>query len=221
MEATALFDFDSTIEDELCFKKGDILTILRANQERNWSKAILYNKVGLVPKTYIRFKPFPGFMGRINRANAEELLGKYPKNHTFLVRESESSHGDFSISVWHEGKVKHAKIIQERDKEQTKFMIIDKRFPTINSLLRYHNERSIMNSEIIKLENPIPDSLTFTVAVSFFARDPSELSITKGSTVTVSDWSDRNWWIGICNERKGMFPVPYVVPMNYPPSWKV
>ena len=39
------------------------------------------------------------FHGRITRAKAEDLLGKQPHDGAFLIRESESTPGDFSLSV--------------------------------------------------------------------------------------------------------------------------
>ena len=39
------------------------------------------------------------FHGRITRAKAEDLLSKQPHDGAFLIRESESTPGDFSLSV--------------------------------------------------------------------------------------------------------------------------
>lgn len=39
------------------------------------------------------------YRGRITRAKAEEILGHQPHDGAFLIRESESTPGDFSLSV--------------------------------------------------------------------------------------------------------------------------
>ena len=51
----------------------------------------------MVPAAYIFF--YRWFHGRITRAKAEDLLSKQPHDGAFLIRESESTPGDFSLSV--------------------------------------------------------------------------------------------------------------------------
>ncbi|XP_010991884.1 GRB2-related adapter protein isoform X2 [Camelus dromedarius] len=103
MESVALYSFQATESDELAFNKGDTLKILNMEDDQNWYKAELRGAEGFVPKNYIRVKPHPWYSGRISRQLAEEILMK--RNHVgaFLIRESESSPGEFSISVNHPG----------------------------------------------------------------------------------------------------------------------
>ncbi|XP_076725988.1 GRB2-related adapter protein isoform X2 [Callospermophilus lateralis] len=99
MESVALYSFQATESDELAFNKGDTLKILNMEDDQNWYKAELRGAEGFIPKNYIRVKPHPWYSGRISRQLAEEILRK--RNHlgAFLIRESESSPGEFSISV--------------------------------------------------------------------------------------------------------------------------
>uniref|UniRef100_A0A8C5VFV7 GRB2 related adaptor protein like n=1 Tax=Microcebus murinus TaxID=30608 RepID=A0A8C5VFV7_MICMU len=99
MESVALYSFQATESDELAFNKGDTLKILNMEDDQNWYKAELRGAEGFIPKNYIRVKPHPWYSGRISRQLAEEILMK--RNHlgAFLIRESESSPGEFSISV--------------------------------------------------------------------------------------------------------------------------
>ncbi|XP_075848385.1 GRB2-related adapter protein-like isoform X1 [Microtus pennsylvanicus] len=99
MESVALYSFQATESDELAFNKGDTLKILNMEDDQNWYKAELRGAEGFVPKNYIRVKPHPWYSGRISRQLAEETLMK--RNHlgAFLIRESESSPGEFSVSV--------------------------------------------------------------------------------------------------------------------------
>jgi abelson tyrosine-protein kinase 1 len=49
------------------------------------------------------------YHGKITRSEAEQLLGS-GINGSFLVRESETNPGQFSISLRHEGRVYHYRI---------------------------------------------------------------------------------------------------------------
>nr|XP_009668688.1 PREDICTED: tyrosine-protein kinase Lck-like [Struthio camelus australis] len=73
--------------------------ILNMEDDQNWYKAELYGSEGFVPKNYIKVKPHPWYAGRISRHLAEELLLKRKHLGAFLIRESESAPGEFSISV--------------------------------------------------------------------------------------------------------------------------
>lgn len=213
MEAVVLSDFKACEDDELSCRKDDLLVVLRPNMEINWSKAVLYKKEGLVPKNFIRIKPIPGFMGAISRSQAEDMLKKSAKENLFLIRESESNPGSFTISVWINGNVKHAMISIDAE---NKYRVYDKIFKSINSLIEYHKFHSIARSETILLLHPVPESLVLEIAENFTARDNSELTLQQGDKVRVTDYSDKNWWTGSCRNMEGMFPVRYAHPINYP-----
>ncbi|XP_058258000.1 GRB2-related adapter protein 2b isoform X2 [Hemibagrus wyckioides] len=51
MEATGKFDFTATADDELSFKKGDVIKILGTKD--NWYRAEQHGLQGFVPKNYI------------------------------------------------------------------------------------------------------------------------------------------------------------------------
>ncbi|XP_012368893.1 growth factor receptor-bound protein 2-like isoform X2 [Octodon degus] len=59
MEAIAKYAFKATADDELSFKKGDILKVLNEECDQNWYKAELNGKDGFIPKNYIEMKPHP------------------------------------------------------------------------------------------------------------------------------------------------------------------
>uniref|UniRef100_A0A7N8WSA6 Growth factor receptor-bound protein 2b n=1 Tax=Mastacembelus armatus TaxID=205130 RepID=A0A7N8WSA6_9TELE len=99
MEAIAKYDFKATADDELSFKRGEILKVLNEECDQNWYKAELNGKDGFIPKNYIEMKAHPWFFGKIPRAKAEEMLNKQRHDGAFLIRESESAPGDFSLSV--------------------------------------------------------------------------------------------------------------------------
>ncbi|XP_010778725.1 GRB2-related adapter protein-like, partial [Notothenia coriiceps] len=98
MEAVALYTFRATEGDELSFNKGDLLKITNMEDDPNWYTAELQNRKGFVPKNYINLRPHAWFAGRISRGVAESRL-KHRECGAFLVRESESAPGEFSMSV--------------------------------------------------------------------------------------------------------------------------
>ncbi|EFN89820.1 Protein E(sev)2B [Harpegnathos saltator] len=56
MEAIAKHDFTATAEDELSFRRCQILKILNMEDDMNWYKAELDSKEGLIPSNYIEMK---------------------------------------------------------------------------------------------------------------------------------------------------------------------
>lgn len=210
MEAVALHNFQPEQKDELQFRKGAILMVLKDNVERNWSQAKLCNKIGMVPKNFIRFKVIPGCIRSITRNDAEDLLAKQTRNHSYLIRESQIK-DEFSISVKHDKEIRHFKIFTD---EENKYFILDKKFSSINDLIEHHKTHSLNRTEKIVLSLPVPIQVKSNVTLR--AKDTSDLSFSKGEIINVTDFSDRNWWYGNIDDRFGMFPVPYVVPIDFP-----
>uniref|UniRef100_A0A8C9TX40 GRB2 related adaptor protein 2 n=1 Tax=Scleropages formosus TaxID=113540 RepID=A0A8C9TX40_SCLFO len=96
MEATGKFDFNATAEDELSFRKGDIIKILGTNDD--WYKAEMHGHEGFVPRNYINIRLPSWYQENATRHSAEETLMSQEVG-AFLIRGSQSSPGDFSISV--------------------------------------------------------------------------------------------------------------------------
>ena len=66
--------------------------------DQNWYRAELDGKEGLIPSNYIEFKNHDWYYGKITRSDAERVLRNKPEGE-FLIRVSESSPSDFSLSV--------------------------------------------------------------------------------------------------------------------------
>ncbi|XP_063149199.1 growth factor receptor-bound protein 2 isoform X1 [Candoia aspera] len=150
MEAVAKYDFKATADDELSFKRGDILKVLNEECDQNWYKAELNGKDGFIPKNYIEMKPHPWFFGKIPRARAEEMLGKQRHDGAFLIRESESAPGDFSLSVKFGNDVQHFKVL--RDGAGKYFLWVVK-FNSLNELVDYHRSTSVSRNQQIFLRD--------------------------------------------------------------------
>lgn len=147
MEAIAKFDFTSSGDDELSFHSGDVLKIL-SNQEE-WFKAELGSQEGYVPKNFIDIQFPEWFHEGLSRHQAENLLMGKELGY-FIIRASQSSPGDFSISVRHEDDVQHFKVM--RDNKGNYFLWTEK-FPSLNKLVDFYRTTSISKQKQIFLRD--------------------------------------------------------------------
>jgi len=219
MEAEAKHEFVATADDELSFPKGAILKVLSVEEDQNWFKAELDGKEGYIPGNYIEMKAHPWYV-KTTRADAETLL--LEKNEStqyvqgdgaFLVRPSESSPGDFSLSVKFGDQVQHFKVL--RDGAGKYFLWVVK-FDSLNQLVQYHRTSSVSRSQTIFLKDMRRQRVV--AKFDFMTQEPEELSLQRNDIITVIDKSDPNWWTGeiVRNGRtlRGMFPRTYVAPYN-------
>uniref|UniRef100_A0A8D0GCM4 GRB2-related adapter protein n=1 Tax=Sphenodon punctatus TaxID=8508 RepID=A0A8D0GCM4_SPHPU len=216
MESVALYSFQATEKDELPFKKGDTLKILNMEDDQNWYKAELFGSEGFVPKNYIKMKPYPWYAGRISRQLAEEILLKRKHHGAFLIRESESAPGEFSISVNYGKHVQHFKVLRERN---GKYYLWEERFNSLNELVDFYRTTTIALKEQIFLRDENqphePPKPKFVQAqFDFSAQDASQLPFYRGDIIEVLDCSDPNWWRGKICGQTGLFPRNYVHPLR-------
>ncbi|XP_022780261.1 growth factor receptor-bound protein 2-like [Stylophora pistillata] len=211
MEATAKHEFQATAEDELSFKKGSILKIIKTDDDKNWYKAEQEGRSGLVPANYIQLKPHSWFHGKITRAKSEELLLKQKFDGAFLIRESESTPGDFSLSVRFGEGVQHFKVL--RDGAGKYFLWVVK-FNSLNQLVDYHRTSSVSRSQTIYLKEMQDEEQqdTYIAAYEFRPEEEGELYFKRGDSIKVIDMEDANWWKGInlSTGSEGLFPATYV-----------
>ncbi|XP_077878507.1 tyrosine-protein kinase ABL2 isoform X4 [Ictidomys tridecemlineatus] len=119
----ALYDFVASGDNTLSITKGEKLRVLGYNQNGEWSEVRSKNGQGWVPSNYITpvnsLEKHSWYHGPVSRSAAEYLLSSLI-NGSFLVRESESSPGQLSISLRYEGRVYHYRINTTTDgKEDT------------------------------------------------------------------------------------------------------
>ncbi|XP_052789432.1 tyrosine-protein kinase Abl-like [Mya arenaria] len=140
----ALYEFQSGGDNQLTIVKGEQMTILGYNKGGEWCE--VKNKagtIGWVPSNYIApvnsLDKFSWYHGQISR-NASEYLLSSGINGSFLVRESESSPGQRSISVRYEGRVYHYRISEDSDTKV--YVTMDHRFNTLAELVHHHSIHS-------------------------------------------------------------------------------
>ncbi|XP_076147564.1 GRB2-related adapter protein 2b isoform X1 [Alosa pseudoharengus] len=147
MEATGKFDFSATAEDELSFRKGDTLKILGTNDD--WFKAEMHGHEGFVPKNYLSIDLPSWYQENTGRHEAQEALHTRPVG-SFIIRSSQSSPGDFSISVRHEQDVQHFKVMRDN---RGQYYLWTERFTSLNKMVEYYTQNSISKHSRIFLRN--------------------------------------------------------------------
>ncbi|KAL5457173.1 hypothetical protein EMCRGX_G034418 [Ephydatia muelleri] len=141
----ALFDYDQRTSEDLAFRKGERLEIIN-NQDGDWwfAKSLTTMKEGYIPSNYVAedksIKAEEWFFGAIKRAESEKLLRAAGDKGTFLVRESESKPGDYSLSIQDGDNVKHYRI---RKLDEGGFFITRRAvFNTLKDLVQYYQTES-------------------------------------------------------------------------------
>ncbi|XP_064179806.1 GRB2-related adaptor protein 2-like isoform X2 [Anguilla rostrata] len=234
MEATGKFDFTATAEDELSFRKGDVIKILGTNDD--WFKAELHGHEGFVPRNYINVR-FPSwYQENASRSMAEESLSPREVG-AFLIRGSQRSPGDFSISVRHDSDVQHFKVMKDG---KGQYYLWSERFSSVNKLVEYYKGNSVSKQTQIFLSDgepqpgqmekqncsvpvphrpaePVPHAqrpvLQVRALYDFIAEEADELPFSAGDVIEVLDRSDPSWWRGQLRGRSGLFPCNYVAPV--------
>ncbi|XP_069463963.1 tyrosine-protein kinase FRK [Ambystoma mexicanum] len=169
----ALFSYQARTDDDLGFRAGDKLQILSCEQA-GWWRARAINprankSVGYIPSNYVA--PFGSieaetwYFGAIKRTDAEkQLTFRGNKTGTFLVRESESQKGDFSLSVFDGTLVKHYRLRQTDDGQ---FFITRKKvFADLRLLVQHYCKDGDglcvkLGKPCAKTEVPVPLDLSY------------------------------------------------------------
>uniref|UniRef100_A0A8C3NLY6 Uncharacterized protein n=1 Tax=Geospiza parvula TaxID=87175 RepID=A0A8C3NLY6_GEOPR len=151
---------------------------------------------------------------KISRHEAENLLMSKGVG-CFIVRASQNSHGDFSISVryLHEDDVQHFKVM--RDSKGSYYLWTEK-FHSLNKLVDYYKTTSISRQKQIFLrDNSQGEKRTLWVRAlyDFDALEHDELGFRTGDILEVLDSSNPSWWKGRLRGELGLFPANYVTPV--------
>nr|XP_023660719.1 cytoplasmic protein NCK2-like [Paramormyrops kingsleyae]XP_023660804.1 cytoplasmic protein NCK2-like [Paramormyrops kingsleyae]XP_023660888.1 cytoplasmic protein NCK2-like [Paramormyrops kingsleyae]XP_023660965.1 cytoplasmic protein NCK2-like [Paramormyrops kingsleyae]XP_023661053.1 cytoplasmic protein NCK2-like [Paramormyrops kingsleyae] len=162
-----LYPFSSATEEELDFDKGEIMEVVERpeNDPEWWRCRNARGQLGLVPKNYVvvvsegswngapphasgpalsgRFAGKDWYYGKVTRQQAERALDERGAEGDFLVRDSESSPSDFSISLKAVGRNKHFKVRLS----EGSFCIGQRRFCSIDELLEHYKKAAIFTGE--------------------------------------------------------------------------
>ncbi|KAL1022442.1 hypothetical protein UPYG_G00027670 [Umbra pygmaea] len=151
----ALYDFVASGDNTLSITKGEKLRVLGYNQNGEWSEVRSKNGQGWVPSNYITpvnsLEKHSWYHGPVSRSAAEYLLSSLI-NGSFLVRESESSPGQLSISLRYEGRVYHYRINTSTDGKV--YVTAESRFSTLAELVHHHS--TVADGLVTTLHYPAP-----------------------------------------------------------------
>ncbi|KAM8942231.1 cytoplasmic protein NCK2 isoform 1-T3 [Lycaon pictus] len=166
-----LYPFSSVTEEELNFEKGETMEVIEKpeNDPEWWKCKNARGQVGLVPKNYVvvlsdgpalhpahapqisyagpacsgRFAGREWYYGNVTRHQAECALNERGVEGDFLIRDSESSPSDFSVSLKASGKNKHFKV----QLVDNVYCIGQRRFHTMDELVEHYKKAPIFTSE--------------------------------------------------------------------------
>uniref|UniRef100_A0A668A5E6 1-phosphatidylinositol 4,5-bisphosphate phosphodiesterase gamma n=1 Tax=Myripristis murdjan TaxID=586833 RepID=A0A668A5E6_9TELE len=103
--------------------------------------------------------------GRDGRQIAERLLSEYcletgAPDGSFLVRESETFVGDYTLSFWRSGRVQHCRIHSRQEAGSPKYYLTDNLvFDTLFALINHYQQVALRCNEFeMKLTEPVPQT---------------------------------------------------------------
>eukprot|EP00729_Bicosta_minor_P000949 gene949-22974_t len=196
----ALYDYDARTDDDLSFRKGDMLNIINDSDGDWWQAELVTNPThqGYIPSNYVA----PGntmeaeewYTGKIKRGLAEKLVMSASPG-SFLVRESESRKGDYSLSVNAGQNIKHYRINQEGG---AYFIAKRAQFNSISDLIDHYQKTD--DGLCIQLTQPCPKELPETQGLSHktkdqWERDRAEFQLKK----KVGSGQFGDVWLGLWN----------------------
>lgn len=174
------------------------------------------------------------YHGAIDRIKSEAVLyGRRPG--LFLVRDSQTSPGDYVLSVSENTKVSHY-IVSRRGNQ---FLIGDQSFSDLPAVIEFYRTHYLDTTTLIEIApqqppgpvlnnrasnsfvQPVTPTLPPPVDIQgkvvcrgkfdFKSDDPEDLNFRKGDMMTVLRKDEDDWWYARHSDgRTGSIPVPYV-----------
>jgi fyn-related kinase len=174
----ALYDYEARTDEDLSFKKAEILEILNDTQGDWWYARSRTTKLeGYIPSNYVAklksLESEPWYFGKLKRLEAEKKLLQPCNDHgAFLIRDSESRRDDYSLSVRDGDTVKHYRV---RQLDEGGFFIARRvTFRTLSELVEHYSRDA--DGLCVNLKKPCsqiekPD----TVGLSYNTKDQWEI----------------------------------------------
>ncbi|XP_046427301.1 tyrosine-protein kinase Src42A isoform X2 [Neodiprion pinetum] len=165
----ALYDYDARTDEDLSFRKGEHLEILNDTQGDWWlARSKRTRQEGYIPSNYVAklksIEAEPWYFRKIKRIEAEKKLLLPENDHgAFLIRDSESRHNDYSLSVRDGDTVKHYRI---RQLDEGGFFIARRTtFRTLQELVEHYSKDADglcvnLCKPCVQVEKPVTEGLS-------------------------------------------------------------
>ncbi|XP_060769517.1 tyrosine-protein kinase Fyn-like isoform X2 [Neoarius graeffei] len=144
----ALYDYEARAEDDLSFRKGEKFQIIN-NTEGDWWEAhsLTTGQSGYIPSNYVApvdsIQAEEWYFGKLGRKDAErQLFSSGNQRGSYLIRESETTKGAFSLSIrdWDEVKGDHVKHYKIRKLDSGGYYITTRsQFQTLQQLVQHYS----------------------------------------------------------------------------------
>uniref|UniRef100_A0A8C0LHC7 Tyrosine-protein kinase n=1 Tax=Canis lupus dingo TaxID=286419 RepID=A0A8C0LHC7_CANLU len=145
----ALYDYEARTEDDLTFTKGEKFHILN-NTEGDWweARSLSSGRTGYIPSNYVApvdsIQAEEWYFGKIGRKDAErQLLSPGNPRGAFLIRESETTKGAYSLSIrdWDQTRGDHVKHYKIRKLDTGGYYITTRaQFHSVQELVQHYME---------------------------------------------------------------------------------
>ncbi|KAK7904206.1 hypothetical protein WMY93_016813 [Mugilogobius chulae] len=147
----ALYDYEARTEDDLSFRKGERFQILNSTEGDWWeARSLTTGGTGYIPSNYVApvdsIQAEDWYFGKLGRKDAErQLLSNGNARGTFLIRESETTKGAYSLSIqdWDDIKGDHVKHYKIRKLDNGGYYITTRaQFETLQQLVQHYSARA-------------------------------------------------------------------------------
>ncbi|XP_060126228.1 LOW QUALITY PROTEIN: tyrosine-protein kinase BTK [Zootoca vivipara] len=150
-KVVALYDYLPMTEQDLELQKGKEYIVLEESNESWWRAQDQNGKEGYIPSNYVTetkdsLEMYEWYLKNITRRQAEELLKQEGKDGGFIVRDSISNTGKYTVSVFGkssgdpQGMIRHYVVCST---PQNQYFLAEKHlFNTIPELINYHQHNA-------------------------------------------------------------------------------
>ncbi|XP_037005329.2 tyrosine-protein kinase Fgr isoform X2 [Artibeus jamaicensis] len=145
----ALYDYEARTEEDLTFTKGERFHILN-NTEGDWweARSLSSGQTGYIPSNYVApvdsIQAEEWYFGKIGRKDSErQLLSPGNPRGAFLIRESETTKGAYSLSIkdWDQARGDHVKHYKIRKLDTGGYYITARaQFDSVQELVKHYME---------------------------------------------------------------------------------
>ncbi|XP_077408425.1 tyrosine-protein kinase fynb isoform X2 [Vanacampus margaritifer] len=188
----ALYDYEARTEDDLSFRKGERFQIINSTEGDWWdARSLNTGGSGYIPSNYVApvdsIQAEDWYFGKLGRKEAErQLLSTGNPRGTYLIRESETTKGAFSLSIrdWDDVKGDHVKHYKIRKLDSGGYYITTRaQFDSLQQLVQHYSESA--DGLCFKLTgvsvNYIPDTVGLSHDAWEIRRGALELDLKLGT----------------------------------------